>query len=68
MRMIWRSKSSQGQTGMVLAFPDAASRPQRPAISADERKGVILLFTGIRYERFDTDTTPPAATSRRRRS
>jgi hypothetical protein len=37
--------------GVVIAFPDAAERPQRPLLSADEPKGEILLFTGVRYER-----------------
>jgi hypothetical protein len=37
--------------GVVVAFPDATSRPQRPHLSADEPRGEILLFTGVRYER-----------------
>jgi hypothetical protein len=37
--------------GVVVAFPDAMSRPQRPSLSADEPRGEILLFTGVRYER-----------------
>ncbi len=37
--------------GVVIAFPDPDERPQRPSLSADERRGEILLFTGVRYER-----------------
>jgi hypothetical protein len=37
--------------GVVIAFPDAASRPSRPLLSAGEPRGEILLFTGVRYER-----------------
>jgi hypothetical protein len=37
--------------GVVIAFPDVAERPQRPLLSADEPRGEILLFTGVRYER-----------------
>jgi len=36
---------------VIIKFPDAASRPQRPKLSAEEPRGEILLFTGIRYER-----------------
>jgi hypothetical protein len=36
---------------VVIKFPDAASRPLRPHLSADEPRGEILLFTGVRYER-----------------
>ena len=35
---------------VVIAFPDATERPQRP-LAAHEPRGEILLFTGIRYER-----------------
>ena len=37
--------------GVVIAFPDISERPQRPHLPADEPKGEILLFTGVRYER-----------------
>ena len=35
---------------VVIAFPDAAERPQR-SLAANEPRGEILLFTGVRYER-----------------
>jgi hypothetical protein len=35
---------------VVIAFPDATERPQRP-LAANEPRGEILFFTGIRYER-----------------
>jgi hypothetical protein len=37
--------------GVVIAFPDINERPQRPHLSANEPRGEILLFTGVRYER-----------------
>jgi hypothetical protein len=37
--------------GVVIAFPDPASRPKRPLIDANERRGEILLFAGVRYDR-----------------
>lgn len=37
--------------GVVIAFPDPAERPHRRLLPADEPKGEILLFTGVRYER-----------------
>lgn len=36
--------------GVVIKFPDAASRPLRPHLAADEKRGEILIFTGVRYE------------------
>jgi hypothetical protein len=42
---IWTRSS-----GVVIAFPDRADRPQR-LLPADEPRGEILLFTGVRYER-----------------
>lgn len=58
--------------GVVIAFPDAAERPQRPLLSADEPRGEILLFTGVRYERPapTPDPSRPFASNRpgRRRS
>ena len=36
--------------GVVIAFPDASARPQRP-VSPNEPRGEILIFTGVRYER-----------------
>lgn len=37
--------------GVVIPLPDIADRPQRPLPSANEPRGEILLFTGVRYER-----------------
>ena len=37
--------------GVVIAFPDISEQPQRPHLPANEPKGEILLFTGVRYER-----------------
>ncbi|MGO4572833.1 hypothetical protein [Microvirga sp. 2TAF3] len=57
--------------GVVVAFPDAASRPQRPVLSASEPRGEILLFTGIRYERPSPNPGPSrpfASDGSRRRS
>ena len=38
------------QTGVVIPFPDAASRGLRAAPASSGPRGEILLFTGIRYE------------------
>jgi len=46
MRDVWTRSP-----GVVIAFPDRTERPQRPLLSADEPRGEILLFTGVRYER-----------------
>lgn len=58
--------------GVVIAFPDVADRPQRPHLNADEPRGEILLFTGVRYERPEPSPGPsrPYASNRpgRRRS
>ncbi|WP_112663120.1 hypothetical protein [Microvirga flavescens] len=59
--------------GVVIAFPDASMRPNRPSLAQDEPKGEILLFTGVRYERPTPNPGPsrPFAShgpSRRRRS
>jgi len=51
-------------TGAVIPFPHPANRPSRPALRSDEPRGEILLFTGVRYERYDT--TPHADRPRRR--
>ncbi|MBJ6126222.1 hypothetical protein [Microvirga splendida] len=37
--------------GVVIAFPNVTERPARPHLPADEPRGEILLFTGVRYER-----------------
>ena len=59
--------------GTIIAFPDPASRPTRVALRADEPRGEILLFMGVRYERLDPSPGPsrPFASDgggRRRRS
>ena len=55
--------------GVIIAFPDLAARPARPALSADEPRGEILLFTGVRYERLEPNPGPsrPFASDGRRR-
>ena len=58
---------------VTITFPDPLSRPRRPALRADEPRGEILLFTGVRYERLEPNPGPsrPAASDgrpRRRRS
>jgi hypothetical protein len=72
MRNVRPETQGDGARGKIVLFPDAPSRPHRPAPAADERTGIILLFMGVRYERSDIDTvpTPPVASSgsRRRRS
>jgi hypothetical protein len=55
--------------GLIVAFPDPASRPRRP-LAPEEPRGRILLFTGVRYERMDDSGPQPALSdghSRRRR-
>jgi hypothetical protein len=59
--------------GVIITFPDPASRPSRSALRAGEPRGEILLFTGVRYERLDPNPGPsrPLASDgrgRRRRS
>lgn len=59
--------------GVIIAFRAPSSRQPRPALRADEPRGEILLFTGVRYERLDPNPGPsrPAASDgrpRRRRS
>jgi hypothetical protein len=43
--------------GTLLAFP-TAPRTRRPALSPDEARGTVLLFTGVRYERHAPVTAP----------
>ncbi len=43
----------------VIPFPDPATREPRRAAAADEPRGTILLFMGVRYERMADP--PPAA-------
>ena len=44
--------------GVIVAFPDPSARPRRSALSADEPRGEILLFTGVRYERLEPSPGP----------
>jgi hypothetical protein len=37
--------------GSVVAFSEAPRRRQLKSFERDDRRGVLLLFTGIRYER-----------------
>jgi hypothetical protein len=54
----------QASTGAVVPFPGSAYRPSRPALRADEPRGEILLFTGVRYERsYATSPEPSPASS-----
>jgi hypothetical protein len=54
----------QPSTGAVVPFPGSAYRPSRPALRADEPRGEILLFTGVRYERsIATSSEPTPAAS-----
>ena len=62
--------------GVVVDFPAPALRPPRPGPSADEPRGKILLYMGVRYERLpERGPEPskprlsdgPGRTSRRRR-
>lgn len=41
----------KGGSGVVVPFPGRARRPERPVPQADEARGQILLFLGVRYER-----------------
>jgi hypothetical protein len=37
-------------TGVVIPFPDPASRGMRPMQANNGPRGEVLLFTGIRYD------------------
>jgi hypothetical protein len=37
-------------TGVVIPFPDPASRGMRPMQASNGPRGEVLLFTGIRYD------------------
>ena len=39
----------------VIAFPPLGTRENRVSRNDDTERGTILLFTGVRYERFDED-------------
>ena len=53
----------QASTGAVIPFPGSAGRPSRPALRADEPRGEILLFTGVRYERSSASLEPSPVSS-----
>ena len=48
-------------TGVVIPFPDAASRGLRPMQPSGGPRGEILLFTGIRYD-WQPEPTPASPT------
>ena len=52
------SDAQTRSAGVIIAFPDPESRPLRSAPGADEPRGEILLFTGVRYERFEPNPGP----------
>ena len=46
----------QTSTGSkVIAFPPLGARENRASPPEDTERGTILLFTGVRYERFDEE-------------
>ena len=47
------------EMGVVIPFPDMASRGLRPVQPSSGPRGEILLFTGIRYE-WQPEPTPSA--------
>ena len=53
----------QASTGAVIPFPGSAARPPRPPLRADEPRGEILLFTGVRYERSYATSLEPSPVS-----
>ena len=38
-------------SGEIVPFPDAALRATRRPFAAGEPRGVVVLFTGVRYDR-----------------
>ena len=56
-------------TGVIIAFPDPRAR-SRASLGEAEPRGEILLFTGVRYERLESNPGPSRVSdgqSRRRR-
>jgi hypothetical protein len=49
------------QTGLVIPFPDAATRALRTLPASNGPRGEILLFTGIRYESRPEPSPAPSA-------
>lgn len=50
--------------GVVIPFPDPAFRAKLPPVGADEPRGQILLFMGVRYER-QPEPSPSLSDGRR---
>jgi hypothetical protein len=70
LRAVAAMQGKEGLMGRVLEFarPERATRPRRPADGMP--MGQILLFTGVRYERFPDPPRPqegPAGRTRSRR-
>jgi hypothetical protein len=53
--------AQQTETGLVIPFPDAATRALRTAPASNGPRGEILLFTGIRYEWRPEPSPAPSA-------
>jgi hypothetical protein len=49
MEMNQTSKRNAG--AVVVPFPTAVARTRRADGTADEKRGILLFFTGVRYER-----------------
>ena len=49
--------SSTSADLVVVPFSDALRKRRRPAAAPDGARGELLLFTGVRYERYAE--TPP---------
>jgi hypothetical protein len=70
------NKVQTRSSGDIVPFPGEASRTTRRPLAADEARGVVVLFTGVRYDRqpeLPPDAFGPLATQgsprrRRRRS
>ena len=45
--------------GVVIAWPPEGSRPQRARPPVEGRRGEILLFMGVRYERLQEPHPEP---------
>ena len=45
------NKVERRSSGDIVPFPHAASRANRRPLGADEPRGVVVLFTGVRYDR-----------------
>lgn len=47
-------------TGRIIPFPEPSDRRIREPLAADEPRGAILLFTGVRYERLSEPNPEPS--------